>query len=38
MVKVIKNKRGLELVTSGSFIRKIPLLAIFYLNKFDNVL
>ena len=38
MVKIIKNKRGLELVTSRSFIRNIPSLAMFYLNKFDNVI
>ena len=37
MDKVVKNKRGLELVTSRKF-RKIPLLVIHYLTKFDDMI
>ena len=43
MDKVIKNKRGLELVTSCSLdqnnkFRKIPSFAICYLTKFDDIM
>ena len=44
MDKVIKNKRGLELVTSSSSSnkkklgRKISLLVMYYLTKFDDVI
>ena len=40
MDKVIKNKRGLELVSSRSSgkFRKIPLFVIYYLTKFDDVM
>ena len=43
MDKVIKNKWGLELVTSPSSdhetsSEKIPLIAIYYLAKFDDVM
>ena len=38
MDKVIKNKRGMELVTShSSGHQKTPLFVIYYLNKFDDV-
>ena len=43
MDKVIKNKRGLELVTSSfssnkKKFRKISLLVMYYLTKFDDVI
>ena len=43
MDKVIKNKSDLELVTSRSSgykkkFRKIPLLVIYYLTKFDDII
>ena len=43
MGKAIKNKRGLELVTSGSSgyktsSEKIPLLVIYYLTKFGDII
>ena len=38
MDKVVKNKRGQELVSSGheTKFRKIPLFAMYYLTKFDD--
>ena len=43
MDKIIKNKKGLELVTSCSSVyitssEKIPLLVMYYLTKFDDVM
>ena len=39
MNKVIKNKRGLELVNVGSSAcETIPLFIIYYLTKFDDVM
>ena len=41
MDMIIKNKRGVKLVTSrssGYKFRKVPLLLIYYLTKFDDVI
>ena len=39
MDKIMKNKRGLELVTSRkNKFRKIPLSVIYYLTKFDDII
>ena len=43
MGRIIKNKRGLELVTSRSSgyknkFKNIPLFVIYYLTKFDDVM
>ena len=44
MDRIIKNKRGLELVTGGrsssyeTCFKDIPLFVIYYLTKFDDVM
>ena len=43
MYKVVKNKRGLELVTPFTLqvtkqVLKIPLLVTYYLTKFDDII
>ena len=39
MKKIMKSKRGLELVNSRSFLLwQIPLFAMYYLTKFDDVI